>query len=58
MNKAYAREFGKQKWTPEVMVGSNDSGVSGGSQMDQFISLLTTKAAKDLSLNLSVPATK
>ena len=46
----FATEFGKQKWVPEIAMGSA-SGTQVG-QAAQFIELLTVKAAKDLQLNL------
>lgn len=49
---AFAKEFGRQKWVPEIMMGA-DSG-QGGDQVSKMISLLTTKAAQDLGLNLKI----
>jgi hypothetical protein len=49
-------EFGKQKWTPEILMGS--SGVQTGSNVMDFINLLTTKAAKDLSLDMQMKGKK
>jgi roadblock/LC7 domain-containing protein len=44
-------EFGKQKWTPEIQMGSGNA--TGGSAVD-MINLLTIKAAKDLGLDMSM----
>lgn len=50
----YAREFGKQKWVPEVMMGNaNASGTSGSAAQD-LMDLLSIKAAKDLSLDMKM----
>jgi hypothetical protein len=44
-------EFGKQKWTPEIQMGSGNP--SGGSAVD-MINLLTIKTAKDLGLDMTM----
>lgn len=49
----YAEEFGKQKWVSEISMGGGQAG--GGNNVADMISLLTTRAAKDLSLDLSLP---
>lgn len=54
MGHAFA-EFGKQKWVPEIQMGSG--GVSGGSAMD-MINLLTAKTAKDLGLDMTMKGKK
>lgn len=43
-------EFGKQKWSPEIMMGGGGSG--GGHAVD-LINLLTAKTARDIGLDLS-----
>jgi regulator of protease activity HflC (stomatin/prohibitin superfamily) len=52
--EAYAREFGKQKWVSEVTMGSTGDGNTGGDAVSQFMNLLSTKAAKDLALDMSM----
>jgi hypothetical protein len=52
----FAREFGRQKWVPEVVMGS-ESGKTGD-QVTQMMSLLSVKAMKDLGLDLRIPSTK
>jgi len=51
VNDRYAIAISKQKWVPEVQMGST-SGT--GSSANDLISLLMTKTAKDLSLDMSV----
>jgi hypothetical protein len=48
----FAKEFGKQKWVPEVMMGSGDS--SGGNGAMGLMEILGVKAAKDLALDMSM----
>jgi hypothetical protein len=50
--EAYAREFGKQKWVPEITMGA--TGGNGGDAVSQFMQILGSKAAKDLALDLSM----
>jgi hypothetical protein len=52
VNFAYAREFGKQKWVPEVQMGSN--GGASGSAAQDLIELMTVNNAKQLSLDMSM----
>lgn len=47
----YADAIAKQKWVPEIQMGSNGG---NGSAANDLISLLTTKAAKDLSLDMNI----
>jgi len=54
VNKVYATEFAKQKWTPEVQMGAS----SGGSSAQGLIDLLTTKTARDLGLDLHMSKEK
>ena len=52
VNDRYASAIEKQKWVPEIQMGS--SGDGSGSAANDLINLLTTKAAKDLSLNMQI----
>lgn len=47
-------EFGKQKWSPEIMMGGGGSG--GGHAVD-LINLLTAKTAKDIGLDMATKST-
>ncbi len=51
--EAYAKEFGKQKWVPNIQMGAQE-GSTGGNAVSQFMDLLSAKAAKDLALNLDM----
>ena len=51
--EAYAKEFGKQKWVPNIQMGATE-GSSGGNAVSQFMDLLSAKAAKDLALDLDM----
>ena len=55
----YAKEFGKQKWVPEIQMGQAGAG-TGGDAINQFMQILGTKAAKDLAYdtNMQVPKEK
>jgi len=53
VQNAYAKEFGKQKWVPEIQMGS--SGSEGGNEAANLINLLSAKALTDLGLDLKVP---
>jgi hypothetical protein len=52
VNSAYAEKFGRQKWVPELVMGGSDAAT--GSAATDMISLLTTKTARDLSLDMSI----
>jgi len=52
--EAYAREFGKQKWVPNIQMGGSEGNISGGNAVSQFMDLLSAKAAKDLALDLDM----
>jgi hypothetical protein len=54
INANYAREFGKQKWVPEVTMGASGEGGSGANAATEMIDLLTFKTAQDLALDLKV----
>ena len=45
--------LGNQKWVSEITFGANADGTTGDA-MTQFMSLLSTKAAKDLSLDMTI----
>jgi hypothetical protein len=51
MSKAF-EEFGKQKWVPEIQMGTSGG---TGNTVNDLVNLLTIKTAKDLSLDLSIP---
>jgi len=51
--EAYAKEFGKQKWVPNIQMGSTGA-PTGGDAVSQFMDLLSAKAAKDLALDLDM----
>lgn len=53
VNNIYAKEFGKQKWVPEVLMGGHAEG-AGSNQAGDLIGLLMTKTAKELALDLKV----
>lgn len=57
VNDVYAKEFGKQKWVPEVMMGGHATG-EGNNNAGDLIGLLMTKTAKDLALDLKVTPPK
>lgn len=50
----FAVEFGKQKWVPEVQMGG--AGSSGGNSVQAMIDILSTKAARDLGLDMKMEA--
>jgi len=52
--ETYAREFGKQKWVPEIQLGSASNGNTGGDAVSNLISMLSVQAAKDLALDLNM----
>lgn len=52
VNKTYAAEFGKQRWVSEFYMGGSSNGQHNAAS--DFMTLLQAKAAKDLSLDLSV----
>jgi len=51
----FAREFGKQKWVPEVQMGSSASGEETN-EAANLINLLTAKTLQDLGLDMSISA--
>ena len=54
VNKIYATEFAKQKWSPDIQMGAS----SGGNTAQAMIDLLTTKTARDLGLDLKMKEAK
>ncbi len=52
INGNYAKEFGKQKWVPEVQMGGT-AGASGNAAAN-MIDLLSTKTARDLGLDMKM----
>jgi len=52
----FAKEFGKQKWVPEVMMGGG-SGAEGANSALTMMELLSVKTAKDLALDMSMKGT-
>ncbi|MBI4779563.1 hypothetical protein HY797_03890 [Candidatus Falkowbacteria bacterium] len=54
----YAKEFGKQKWVPDIMMGGGTSEAGSPTSVTAFMDLLTMKAAKDLGLDMTIPSGK
>ena len=50
----FAVEFGKQKWVPEVQMGG--AGASGANSAQTMIDVLSTKALRDLGLDMKMGA--
>ena len=48
----FAEEFGKQKWVPEVQMGG--AGSSGVNSAQTMMDVLSTKALRDLSLDMKM----
>lgn len=53
----FAVEFGKQKWVPEVQMGGA-SGSSGVNSAQTMIDVLSTKALRDLGLDMKMSASR
>ncbi|MCP3899183.1 MAG: hypothetical protein GY707_05665 [Desulfobacteraceae bacterium] len=51
VSKLYASAIAQQKWVPEIALGGSGT---NGSAANDLVSLLTTKAAKDLSLDMQI----
>ena len=49
------KEFGKQKWVPDIQMGNSSEG-SGGTTAADMISLLSVNSAKDLKLDMEMRA--
>ncbi len=49
----FAREFGKQKWVPEVQMGASATG-QNSNEAANLINLLTAKTLQDLGLDMSI----
>lgn len=54
VNYRYAQAIEKQKWVPEIQFASSGDGAGSGSNAAALIDLFTAKAAKDISLDLSM----
>lgn len=52
----FAEEFGKQKWVPEVQMGG--AGTSGANSAQTMIDVLSTKALRDLGLDMKMEASR
>ncbi|MES2625912.1 MAG: hypothetical protein V4628_11590 [Pseudomonadota bacterium] len=52
VQKVYAEQFAKQKWTPEVVMGG--TGSDNGNAAADMIQLLTVRGAQDLALDLQI----
>ncbi|ETW96965.1 MAG: hypothetical protein ETSY1_24555 [Candidatus Entotheonella factor] len=55
----FAAEFAKQKWVPEVVIGSGGGGYGNGpgrNEAANLIHLLTAQALQDLGLDLKIPS--
>lgn len=50
--KRFAQAIEKQKWVPEIQMGTNGSGEGGGSRAMNLIEMLSVKTAKDLALDM------
>jgi hypothetical protein len=53
----FASAIEKQKWVPEIQMGTGTDGAGGDAAM-KLIEMLSVKAAKDLALDLKVPNKK
>ncbi len=53
----FAEEFAKQKWVPEVTMGSNHNGASGN-EAANLINLLTAQTLQELGLEMQIPKHK
>lgn len=54
VNFRYATEFGKQKWVPEINMGTSSQGGSDASAATDLINLLNVKTAKDISVDMQM----
>lgn len=54
INRAYAEEFGKQKWVPEISMGSSAVSGDNGNAAADMIQLLTIQAAKAVNVDMAV----
>ena len=55
--KAFAAEWAKQRWVPEVQIGDTGGGSGGSNAATNLLQLLQVKTARDLALDMSVPNT-
>ena len=53
----FAKEFAKQKWVPEVAMGSSSAN-SAGNEAANLINLLTAQALQDLGLDMHIASRK
>lgn len=60
VNRNYANAIARYQgaWVPSVVMSGKGQGTGAGNGASDLISLLTAKTAKDLSMDLSLPATK
>ena len=60
VNFRYADNMGKQKWVPEVNMGSSGAGGStgNGGNAAALIDMFMVKTAKDLSLDMEMKGKK
>jgi len=50
----FAQEFGKQKWTPEIVFANGGKDGPAGNSVAEFMNLLSAQAARNLQLDLAV----
>lgn len=55
VNQMYAQAMQGSHWVPTVVMGGGANGLASNSGAQDLIALLSTKAAKDLALDLTVP---
>jgi hypothetical protein len=53
INQMWCDAIQKQKWVPEIIMGSE--GKAGGNVASDFMSMMLLKSAKDLNLDMSLP---
>jgi len=56
VNQQYANAISKQKWVPEIQMGSTEKG--SGNSANDLLSLFLAKTAKDISLDIEVIGSK
>jgi hypothetical protein len=52
VNETYAKQFGKQKWVPEIQIGSTGEG--DGNYANALIQMLTATTAKQIALDAKI----
>ena len=55
INERYAQAIEKQKWVPDIMMGNQSA---SGNAANDLMSLFMTKTARDLALDMRLPASK